>query len=206
MSGCAVAVFARAPVPGAAKTRLIPMLGASGAAHLARQMLDHTLAQAVAAAIGPVTLYCTPDVTGPFLQAAAARHNVLLAAQGEGDLGARMQRALLHGLTTQASALVVGTDCPALDAAILRQAAYALTRHPAVFVPAWDGGYVLAGIACPLPGLFEAIAWSTDAVMAQTRQRLVQLDVVAAELAPLHDIDVPTDLIHVPEEWLTHEQ
>lgn len=205
MSGCAIAIFARAPLPGAAKTRLIPALGAVGAAHLAQRMLDHTMKQAVAASIGPVTLYCTPDIADPLLVAAAGRHGVALAAQGEGDLGARMHRALLTGLVTQAASIVVGTDCPALDATVLRHAAQALTSHAAVFVPATDGGYVLAGITQPSSGLFEAIAWSTDAVMTQTRTRLVQLGIVAAELAPMHDIDVPADLMHVPKEWLTNE-
>lgn len=205
MSDCAIAIFARAPLPGGAKTRLIPALGAAGAARLAQRMLDHTLAQAVAANIGPVTLYCTPDRADPLLIAAAKRHGVALAAQAEGDLGARMHRALVNGLATQAASIVVGTDCPTLDAAILRHAAQALTNHAAVFVPATDGGYVLAGITQPAPGLFDAIAWSTDAVMTQTRTRLAQLGIVAAELAPMHDIDVPADLIHVPKEWLANE-
>ena len=205
MSGCAIAVFARAPLPGGAKTRLIPALGAAGAARLALRMLDKTLAQAVAANLGPVTLYCTPDGTDPLLVAAASRHGVALAAQGAGDLGARMHRALLRGLATQAASIVVGTDCPALDVVILQRAAQALTNHAAVFVPATDGGYVLAGITQPSPGLFDAIAWSTDAVMIQTRTRLAVLGIVAAELAPMHDIDVPADLIHVPKEWFANE-
>jgi rSAM/selenodomain-associated transferase 1 len=205
MSGCALAVFARAPLPGSAKTRLIPALGAAGAAGLARRMLEATLAQAVAAGIGPVTLYCTPNTADATLHDAAAHHGVALAEQGCGDLGARMQRALLAGLETGISAMVIGTDCPSLDAATLRRAAEKLACHAAVFVPATDGGYVLVGISRPLPSLFDEIAWSTDAVMAQTRMRLTQLGVTAAEMTPLHDIDLPADLIHVPKEWLTNE-
>ena len=205
MSGCAIAVFARAPRPGIAKTRLIPALGAAGAAGLACRMLEQTLAQAVAANVGPVTLYCTPDIADPLLMAAAKRHGVALAAQGDGDLGARMHRALTSGLATHAASIVVGTDCPALDAAVLQRVAKALTCHAAVFVPAVDGGYVLVGIDRPLPGLFDAIAWSTNAVMAQTRVRLAELAVAAAEMTPLHDIDVPADLIHVPKDWLANE-
>ena len=197
-----VAVFARAPLPGAAKTRLIPALGAAAAAQLALRMLDETLRCAVASAIGPVTLSCTPDATEPLLLAAARRHGVALAAQGDGDLGARMHRALTAGLAGHAGAIVIGTDCPAMTATVLHQAAQALACHAAVFVPAADGGYVLAGITQPAPALFADMTWSTDTVMLHTRERLARLGIDAAELPTLHDVDLPADLIHVPEDWL----
>lgn len=199
---CAILVFAKAPVAGHAKTRLIPALGAQGAARLAQRMLDKTLAAAVAAKIGPVTICCTPTTDHPAFARAVSRHGVMLADQGDGDLGARMHRGLSSALQTHDAAIVIGTDCPALDGTFLQLAAQALQTSAAVFAPATDGGYVLAGMTRPMPSLFDGIAWSTETVMAHTRDRLAQLCVAAVELPSMHDIDLPADLIHVPKEWM----
>ena len=117
-----------------------------------------------------------------------------------GDLGQRMQAAIA---ATPGPVLLVGTDCPALTVQHLRTAAAALqggtgtgtgTGAKAVFIPAEDGGYVLVGLQQPQPGLFQGIDWSTERVMAQTRQRAGALGVALHELAPLWDVDTPDDL------------
>jgi uncharacterized protein len=198
----AVIVFAKAPVPGLAKTRLAPALGAAGAAALAERMLRHALAQAAAAETGPVELCATPDALHPALQAAAADHGAALTAQGSGDLGARMHRALARSLAAHGRALLIGTDAPALDAAVLRQAAQALDDHDAVFVPALDGGYVLVGQRRADPRWFAGMTWSHARVMADTRDRLRAAGVRWAELPPLADIDQPADLVHLPPGWI----
>ncbi|MDH4389905.1 MAG: TIGR04282 family arsenosugar biosynthesis glycosyltransferase [Aquabacterium sp.] len=200
--GTAVIVFAKAPVAGLAKTRLAPALGAAGAAALAQRMLRHALAQATAAAIGPVELCAAPDCAHPLLQAAAADCGATLADQGPGDLGARMHRAIRRHLAQHRQALLIGTDAPALDAAVLRQAAQALHDHDAVFVPALDGGYVLVGQRVADARCFTGMAWSHAQVMADTRQRLRAAGVRWAELAPVADIDTPADLQHLPPGWL----
>ena len=198
----ALIVFAKAPVAGLAKTRLIPALGAEGAAALAARLLRHTLAQGAAAGFGALELCATPDATHPALVAAAREHGAVLAVQGEGDLGARMQRTLGRRLATHARVLLIGTDAPALDAAVLHAAAAALAAHDAVFVPALDGGYALVGLAAHAPErLFAGIAWSTPQVMATTLERAAELGLRTALLAPLPDIDEPADLIHLPAHW-----
>jgi uncharacterized protein len=200
----ALIVFAKAPVAGQAKTRLIPALGAEGAAALAARLLQHALAQGAAAGFGAVELCAAPDGTHPALVAAAHEHGVTLTVQGDGDLGARMQRALSRRLATHARVLLIGTDAPALDTPVLRAAAAALATHDAVFVPALDGGYALVGLArrpeAPVR-LFDGIAWSTPQVMALTRERLAELGLRTALLAPLPDIDEPADLAHLPPHW-----
>jgi rSAM/selenodomain-associated transferase 1 len=196
-----VIVMAKAPLPGYAKTRLIPALGAAGAAALALRLLEHTVDQAVAAGLGPVLLCCAPDDSHPAFQQRAADTRLLLAAQGDGDLGARMQRALARALQNGGRAVMVGTDAPALDARRLREAAAALDDHDAVFVPAHDGGYALIGVRRPAPRLFEHMPWSTSKVMATTRQRLESQNWSWTELAPVHDIDEPADLVHLPPGW-----
>lgn len=191
--------MAKAPLPGLAKTRLIPVLGADGAARLAASLLEHTMQQARAAKLGPVWLACAPDTTHAAFAAQSQQGVVALAAQGEGDLGARMQRQFELAFGQGAArAIVIGTDAPALDAAMLRRAAEALADSDAVFVPAADGGYVLIGLRRVLPALFEAMPWSTNAVMATTRERLSQAAMRHVELPVVHDIDEPADLIHLP--------
>ena len=197
----AVIVFAKAPVPGLAKTRLAPALGADGAAALAARMLQHALAQAVAAGLGPVELCAAPDTTHPTLQSAAARCGATLAAQGEGDLGERMHRAFARHLAQHGAALLMGTDAPALDATRLRQAAQALQQHDAVFVPALDGGYALVGLRRADARVFAGMRWSHAQVMEHTRQRLREAGLRWAELPAVADVDEPADLVHLPAEW-----
>jgi rSAM/selenodomain-associated transferase 1 len=165
----AVAVLAKAPLAGFAKTRLIPALGADGAAALQARLIARAVTTACAAGIGPVTLWATPDETHPVLQAIAGECAVALVRQREGDLGARMLAALA---AANASALVIGTDCPALTSGHLRTAADILRGGAdAVVLPAEDGGYVLIGMRAPEPALFSGMRWSTPDVMDETRRR-----------------------------------
>ena len=189
-------VFAKAPVPGRVKTRLVPALSEAGAAHLQRQLIERTLATAQAADLGAVELWCAPDMDQAFFAACATRFGLSLRAQGEGDLGTRMSRALGLALAAGAPGLLIGCDCPAFTPAYLREAANALDGGShAVFGPAEDGGYVLIGLARSPPAqLFEGIAWGTSSVMQETRTRLARLGWRWRELATLWDVDRPEDL------------
>jgi hypothetical protein len=203
---CKIIVFAKAPVAGFAKTRLIPALGAEAAAQLATRMLHETVQQAVAAvgamSADAVELCCAPDITHPAFSTLQQQYGIELSAQGEGDLGQRMWRALQRALQQYQRVVLIGTDAPALHAPFLQQAATVLQTHQAVFAPAFDGGYVLVGLSQALPTLFQDIAWSTTAVMQQTRARLQVAGASYSELPTLHDIDEAEDLAHVPAAWL----
>lgn len=192
-------IFAKAPQPGAVKTRLIPALGADGAAALARAMLDHTLQQALAAGLDAVELCMSPAPGDPAWHGAAPPAGVTCTAQGEGDLGERMDRAMRRALALPSGpVLLIGTDCPALDSAQLREAARQLAQHDAVLQPVADGGYVLIGLQAPCPAIFTDMAWSTSTVTADTLQRLAALG-LRVWLGPvLHDIDEAADLAHLP--------
>lgn len=198
---CAVIVMAKAPVAGFAKTRLIPALGAQGAAALAERLLERALQQALQARLGPVDLCCAPNMQQPALARHAAQPGLVLSDQGEGDLGARMALAFDRWLVREGRALMIGTDAPALDAAMLRRAAAALDEADAVFVPALDGGYALIGLRCAAPTLFSDMAWSTASVMAETRKRLAAAALRHIELPAVADVDEPTDLVHLPQAW-----
>lgn len=188
-----VAILARAPIPGAAKTRLIPALGAEGAARLQRWMLQRTVAMALVADVGPVSLWCAGDPAHPDFAVCRAFGRVDLQPQPEGDLGERMLAAIASS-STPAGTLVIGTDCPALGAAQLRESARALGDHDAVVIPAEDGGYVLIGMKTPAPEAFAGVDWGSARVMAQTRQRLAALGWRWQEADPLWDVDLPQDL------------
>jgi uncharacterized protein len=187
-----IAVLAKAPVAGFAKTRLIPALGAGRAAKLQARLTDRTVDAACAAATGPVTVWATPDETHASFQLLKTHRNIALARQPDGDLGAR----ILAGLKASGGAtLVIGTDCPAMMPAHLRKAADVLRGGAdAVVYPAEDGGYVLIGMRKPVPSLFAGMNWSTSGVMEETRQRLRYLRLTWQEPMTLWDVDVPEDL------------
>ena len=190
-------VFAKAPQPGTAKTRLIPALGAEGAAALARRMLAHTLQQALAAGAGPVELCMSPSPNDAAWQSIALPEEVARTAQGEGDLGERMARVIFR-VTKQQPVLLMGADCPGLTAAHIGEAASQFRAHDAVLLPVADGGYVLIGLKSPCPELFTVMPWSTSAVAAETLIRMKALGLKAWQGPQLHDIDEPADLAWLP--------
>jgi uncharacterized protein len=196
----AVAILAKAPLPGFAKSRLAPALGADRAAALQARFIERAVATARAADVGPVTLWAAPDREHPAFQTLAALFGVALARQPDGDLGLRMLAALD---AARGPALVIGTDCPALEPDHLRAAAAALASGvDAVVVPVEDGGYALIGMREPEPRLFADMPWSTPGVMAETRRRLTRLDLCWREPARLWDVDLPDDLRRLEREGL----
>jgi len=190
-SAIAVAVMAKAPIPGLAKTRLIPTIGAHAAAVLQERLTERAVAIACAADIGPVTLWCAPDLDRRSFQDLAWRFPLVLKQQPDGDLGDRMLGAIaaVNGPT-----LVIGSDCPALTAEHLRAAAQALDDADTVLIPAEDGGYVLIGARGVYLDLFSDIDWGTSSVLAQTRTRIAALALKAVELPTLWDVDTEADL------------
>lgn len=205
----AIAILAKAPVPGLAKTRLIPALGERAAARLQRRLTLRTLHTARKAAVGPVTLWCAPDPQQRFFRA-LARYGVRCESQPTGDIGVRMLAAA-RWQAAQPDALpviVLGTDCPALTPADIEAAARQLQAGmPVVLQPALDGGYVLIGLCTPQPTLFAGVDWSTDRVMAQTRARLATQGLLWWEAPTLWDVDRPDDLprlraLAAAENWM----
>ena len=210
----ALVIMAKAPQPGLAKTRLIPALGAQRAAQLARQLLTHTLETAVhTQRFSHIELCVTPEPHDPIWTTVGlptTNLHVALTDQGDGDLGARMQRAFERLLPDHDMVVMIGTDAPDIGAELLDQAKQDLIQQDAVFVPAFDGGYTLIGLnqtqTKHLSDLFIDIPWSTSQVMTITRDRLHGLNANWHEYAPMADIDEPDDLAKLPVGWHLKQQ
>lgn len=188
----AVAVLAKAPIPGFAKTRLIPALGEAGAAALQARLIERAVTTAWGAELGPVTVWATPDAEDSVFARLRSRLRIGLARQGDGDLGARMLAAIV---ATDTPTLVIGTDCPALTSDHLRRAAEILRAGTDVVIfPAEDGGYVLIGMREPQPSLFVDMLWSSPDVTEETRRRLRQCGLTWQEPLVLWDLDTAADL------------
>ncbi len=189
-----IQVFAKAPVAGQVKTRLLPAIDGDSAALLHRRLVLHTLETARDAAPGRVELHCSPSTDHPFFAECAARLDLALAQQCEGDIGARMAHAL-RAAAPDNPLLLIGTDCPARTVADLLAAISALESGcDAVLAPVEDGGYSLIGLSRFEARLFDDIAWSTDQVLAQTLIRLRHYDFRVRMLPELWDVDRPDDL------------
>jgi len=180
-----VCVFARYPEPGQVKTRLIPALGAEGAAALHRRLVEMTVSVVRASGLGLV-LWGTGADASAF--ADWLGDGLCFVDQGEGELGARLARV-------PAPCLLIGADCPDLTPAQLQDAAAILADHKAVLGPAADGGYWLLGLAAPRPAVFEGIDWGSEKVAAQT---LARLPANTPLLPMLADLDRPEDLARWP--------
>jgi len=189
-----VALFARPPRAGQVKTRLSPALPPELACRLYRAMLSDALA-AIAAVTADERSVC-------WAEEREARDGVSLPAgvkersQRGGDLGERLAAAFDEMLRdSDDRAVVLGADCPELDAARITGAFDALESHDAVLAPALDGGFVLIGLARRAPGLFQGIAWSTEVVYGQVLERARAGSMRVARLDPLADLDTPADLV-----------
>ncbi len=195
-------VFAKAPVAGQCKTRLILALGAAGAARLHQRLVRHQLDTAAAwrrSAVDArvdarIELWCAPDIAHSFFVECARDYGVTLHQQTGADLGARMWLALCAALARHKRSVLIGTDCPWLSADDLSAAFTALESSDAVYAPAHDGGYVMVGLSRAVPELFAGVAWGTNKVMAATRVAAKRAHASITELRTLPDVDTPADL------------
>lgn len=188
-------VFAKAPIPGQVKTRLISALGVNRATHLYMRLVHQTLITAIRSSFEHVELWCSPAPTHDFFSRCAATYGISLRTQKGLDLGARMAHALRDGLSSHDCAVLIGCDCPALTSADLDQSARLLSEgYDAALGPAQDGGYVLIGLTKFSPFLFNDIPWGTDSVLGLTRTRLSALRWRWHELPERWDVDRPGDL------------
>lgn len=184
-----VAVFAKPPRPGEVKTRLGAVVGHDAAARLAQAFFEDTWrALQGVPEVRPVIASTTdePEAFGV--------GSVELWLQGEGDLGARIERIAARALEQAPWFIALGADSPGLPHSRLEAARAALVRHDAVLGPAEDGGYYLLGLKKIVPGLFTNLPWSTPTTLEATRARLLERGFSVATIQSWFDVDEASDL------------
>ena len=192
----AIAIFARTAVPGKTKTRLIPALGAEGAAEFHSALVLDTLRK-VSRLKGSMARYLfVADGTAP---PSLLPRSFGFQRQRGRDLGERLEQAFSLLLRQHARALVIGTDSPALSPATLRLALQELRLVDAVLGPCPDGGYYLIGLRRTAPGLFRNIRLGSGHAFQDTLERLIARGFSCAVLEPCPDIDRPEDLVALKE-------
>lgn len=189
-------VFTRYPEPGLTKTRLIPALGATGAATLQRQMTEYTLGKVKELqSFRPISLEVRFAGGNLSLMEGWLGSDIVLQPQGTGDLGSRMAQALSIAFQSGTQrGVIIGTDCPGVNAQLIAQAFQCLYSNDLVLGPAIDGGYYLIGLCCFVPELFSGISWGTAEVLQQTLTIANNLNLSVAHLPQLADVDRPEDL------------
>ena len=206
---CLIIIFAREPVPGQVKTRLIPTMGEEKATELYRRLLMRTLTQysddnlssthskRFSTGLAPVSLCLTPESRVEYFQQLPGIDSFNISCQKGNELGARMYNALFEALETYERAILIGTDCPFFTVEDAAQAIEALNKVDMVFAPANDGGYVMVGARRLTRACFTDIDWGTEQVMSQTRERLRSAQTSWFELPQQIDIDNENDLKYI---------
>jgi rSAM/selenodomain-associated transferase 1 len=184
-------IFAKAPTPGRVKTRLATRIGESAATAAYRRLANQTAAAAATAKVDRVTVYYDPPGNEPetMVRLLLGHEHWLYTPQAQGDLGVRLRQAFAATLTIAQRVVIIGTDCPQLDGALITSAFSALRETPLVLGPACDGGYYLIGLSCLHPELFTDIAWSTSTVLEQTLARASIASITPHILPMLEDVD-----------------
>jgi rSAM/selenodomain-associated transferase 1 len=191
-----ILIFAKAPVSGEVKTRLAQGTGYEAAAKIHGAMVEYTVAMAVQAQLTPVELHGVGNDENDFFVSLQERFGVELIPQIGADLGARMQHGFSTALQSADYAVLIGTDCPLLDADYLEQAMARLQAGTEVVLgPVEDGGYVLIGLRAVEPTLFHGINWGGSDVLQETRRRCAGAGIRCEELPRLYDIDTEADLL-----------
>ncbi|MDH5258512.1 MAG: TIGR04282 family arsenosugar biosynthesis glycosyltransferase, partial [Gammaproteobacteria bacterium] len=187
-------IFAKAPLPGYCKTRLIPELGQEGAAQLQAELIENCLRRLCLKPICPTELWCSPDTQHPIFQSLSHRYGVTLHQQQGTSLGEKMHQAMAcqDGPMT----IIVGTDCPEITCEYVTAAfRYLSEGQDAVIGPAEDGGYVLLGLQRVSQTLFHDINWGTEQVYSQTVEKMKDLELTWREHDLLWDLDDGQDLL-----------
>lgn len=194
-------LFAKQPIPGQVKTRLIPEYTAEQAAEIAAFMTRATVELAVSAWPGEVYLYCAPDADHALFRDLEREFRVRPAAQAPGSLGEKMLAALRDGIARNGAAAIMGCDVPHCPGDVLDHANERLAQGHALIGPTEDGGYYFIGLSRALPELFEGIEWGGTQVMQTTLARAEELGIEFEMLPELCDVDTPLDLWLVSREY-----
>ncbi len=194
-----VILFTRFPQPGKVKTRMINRLGPQDAAELHRKMTEQVIHR-VQPALQSRKIQLQVYYYGGSQQEMTdwLGKNYTFCPQQGNDLGRRMAHAFARTIRQGAERiLLIGSDCPDIDAGIITSGLAKLHSHDLVLGPAADGGYYLIGLCAggsEYVSLFNNIDWGTDQVLEQTLTQAKMDGLSYTLLSKLNDIDRPEDL------------
>ncbi|HET6176446.1 MAG TPA: TIGR04282 family arsenosugar biosynthesis glycosyltransferase, partial [Candidatus Sulfotelmatobacter sp.] len=197
-------IMAKAPRPGAVKTRLVPSLSAEAVTGFYRCLLDDTLALARSLGDVEIAIMC-PDSDVNELSQLAGKHlpdnpATVVAQKGEG-LAAGLTSVFAHFAGGhQRCTVAFNSDSPHLPRSVLEDAFETLASHDVVVGPTHDGGYYLVGAKASYPGLFGGDGMGTSSALERLMSRTRDLKLSVGFVAPFYDIDVVDDLTRLAEE------
>ncbi len=195
-----IIIFAKQPSVGKVKTRLIPAMGAKRATLLYQQLLQNTVEKVTQLPLlAAVKIYTSPTIQHPLL--AQMKHFYpasFLRLQKGKCLGEKMFYAFKEALKGTDFVILIGTDCPEISYQMIQLVCEKIQEknYQAVIYPAKDGGYVLIALKIAHFGIFRGVAWGTDKVLQQTRQRLRQYGYCWYEGKAFQDFDNPQDIVY----------
>jgi len=185
----------KAPLPGAAKTRLGPPVAAAA---LYRAFLLDTLDLARQLGWQRTTIV---HPRGDDAELRSLCEGVQLLEQNTSGLEDALKCAFTcHFREGFERVVLIGSDSPTLPVDVIVEAEAALADHDVVLGPTRDGGYYLIGMRQPHLGLFEDVDWSTSRVFAQTLRKAQRLGLQVHEVGEWYDVDEPADLDRLRDE------
>lgn len=186
-------IFAKAPIQGFVKTRLIAELGDKKATDVYIELLDRTINLALTSEY-KTQIWCAPNQQHDFFQFNKQKYGVILKDQLGRGLGERMQYALRQGLKEADEVMLIGADCPVFTTEYLIKAFEALRLSDVVLGPAEDGGFVLVGCRKTHEKMFDGVNWGHSTVLEQTVDAITKAGLTSQLLPMLWDVDTPADL------------
>jgi len=195
MNTATLIIFAKAPLPGKVKTRLIRKLGPQGAADLHTKLTAHCVESSAKSSRYKIDLWCAPSSDNPFFNTLSNKFAINLRQQVGNDLGERMAFAISETLKSNDFVMIIGSDCPMLTHETLELIIHKLdSGYDAAIIPAEDGGYVLLGLRKFSSDLFKNIEWGGNQVFEKTRMHLENLGWNWYQHETFWDVDRPNDL------------
>jgi len=195
-----IVVMAKAPRPGATKTRLTPTLTSEQAASLYEALLWDTFDLVRGLGWADLAVAISPPESRQYFANHTPVGTRLLSIEGV-DIGDCLDQALGFLLDLgYGKVIALNADGPSLPAAFLLQANQLLDDHQVVFGEGEDGGYYLAGVKGKHSQLFEEIAWSTAAVLEQSLAKAAAVGLSAATTPRWYDIDTIENLRRLVDE------
>ena len=193
MTKTLIQLFAKPPVEGKVKTRLIPDIGEKSATAIYRHCLKSNI-KLVKQSAFEFQIWLTEVSDHPLFK------NEKIKIQQGDKLGTKMFHALTEALSRHTKVILIGSDCLDLSTPLLQRVCEKLEQHELVFIPALDGGYVLIAAKESIdPNIFKDIAWGSDSVLTQTLEQAMQSGIDTVVLNPLRDIDRVDDVQHYAE-------